>query len=73
MKTDEDNLLINHQTTTALVISLPITPFEKSRERIRQKSVHVSTLNARELHSKTVDDHGTDAMVQSKRGEHRKN
>ena len=41
------------------------------RERMRQTIVHECTLNARELHSTTVEDHGTEAMAQSKRGEHR--
>ena len=64
---DEDNPLINEQTTMVPLKSLPNTVFEKSREKIRQKSVCECTLNARKLNSKTVEDHGTKAMAQSKR------
>ena len=54
----------------AHLISLPTTPFEKTRGRKKIGKGALVYSHAREIHSKDVKDHGTEAMAQPKSKEH---
>ena len=62
--------MINHRGTMAHLISLLLIMFEKTEERNKIGKWAWAYPYARELHSKDVEGHGTEAMAQPKSREH---